>query len=131
MVFKQNKSAASLGYNKGKPGNNYCDSRYGAAACVGFGELVIRLGSARQAIGLLQGGMGLEEAAKVPGVVVFHAGTARDERGRVITSGGRVLGVTGYSDGGLSDVQKKVYSACGELYMLDENRRRVEFQKRG
>ena len=27
-------------------------------------------------------------------VVVFHAGTARDERGRLVTAGGRVLGVT-------------------------------------
>ncbi|MCX5907348.1 MAG: phosphoribosylamine--glycine ligase [Deltaproteobacteria bacterium] len=36
---------------------------------------------------------GLEEAAKVPDAVVFHAGTSfRD--GRVVTSGGRVLGVT-------------------------------------
>jgi phosphoribosylamine--glycine ligase len=36
---------------------------------------------------------GLEEAAKLPDVKVFHAGTAiRD--GQVVTSGGRVLGVT-------------------------------------
>src|SRR5262249_24938674 len=38
---------------------------------------------------------GLEEAARVPGVQVFHAGTRRDETGRVVTAGGRVLGVTG------------------------------------
>lgn len=37
---------------------------------------------------------GLEEAAKVEGVVIFHAGTAR--RGaHLLTDGGRVLGVTG------------------------------------
>src|SRR5690606_880540 len=30
------------------------------------------------------------------GVVVFHAGTARDERGELVTSGGRVLSVTGF-----------------------------------
>ncbi|MCI0369979.1 MAG: phosphoribosylamine--glycine ligase [candidate division NC10 bacterium] len=37
---------------------------------------------------------GLEEAAKVDGVVIFHAGTAR--RGaHLVTDGGRVLGVTG------------------------------------
>jgi len=36
---------------------------------------------------------GLEAAAGVPGVQVFHAGTSlRDDR--IITSGGRVLGVT-------------------------------------
>ncbi|MCW5765638.1 MAG: phosphoribosylamine--glycine ligase [Phycisphaeraceae bacterium] len=37
---------------------------------------------------------GLEEAAAVEGVEVFHAGTARDAQGRVVTAGGRVLNVT-------------------------------------
>jgi phosphoribosylamine--glycine ligase len=37
---------------------------------------------------------GLEEAAKVPDVKVFHAGTTLSDDGRVVTSGGRVLGVT-------------------------------------
>lgn len=37
---------------------------------------------------------GLEEAAKVPDVKVFHAGTALKD-GKPITNGGRVLGVTG------------------------------------
>jgi phosphoribosylamine--glycine ligase len=37
--------------------------------------------------------VGLEQAAQVPGVVVFHAGTARGD-GRLVTGGGRVLGVT-------------------------------------
>ncbi len=36
---------------------------------------------------------GLEEAAKLDDVVVFHAGTAFND-GEVVTSGGRVLGVT-------------------------------------
>ncbi|MEO7038165.1 MAG: phosphoribosylamine--glycine ligase [Polyangiaceae bacterium] len=36
---------------------------------------------------------GLNEAAQVPGVQVFHAGTALRD-GQVVTSGGRVLGVT-------------------------------------
>lgn len=36
---------------------------------------------------------GLEEAAKLPDVKVFHAGTARSD-GQIITNGGRVLGVT-------------------------------------
>ncbi|MFQ5894314.1 MAG: phosphoribosylamine--glycine ligase [Nitrospinota bacterium] len=36
---------------------------------------------------------GLEEAAKVEGVTLFHAGTARQGE-RLVTSGGRVLGVT-------------------------------------
>jgi phosphoribosylamine--glycine ligase len=37
---------------------------------------------------------GLDEAAKVPAVKVFHAGTAKDADGQIITNGGRVLGVT-------------------------------------
>ena len=36
---------------------------------------------------------GLDEAAKVPDVKVFHAGTATSQ-GQVVTDGGRVLGVT-------------------------------------
>jgi phosphoribosylamine--glycine ligase len=37
---------------------------------------------------------GLEEAAALDGVEVTHAGTALDADGRVVTAGGRVLGVT-------------------------------------
>jgi len=37
---------------------------------------------------------GLDEAAAVEGVQVFHAGTRRDEQGRIVTAGGRVLNVT-------------------------------------
>jgi len=37
---------------------------------------------------------GLDAAAAVDGVQVFHAGTSRDDEGRWITAGGRVLGVT-------------------------------------
>jgi phosphoribosylamine--glycine ligase len=40
---------------------------------------------------------GLDEAAKVPDAVVFHAGTALKD-GKVVTSGGRVLGVTALGD---------------------------------
>jgi phosphoribosylamine--glycine ligase len=37
---------------------------------------------------------GLEEAARLPDVQVFHAGTKKRADGAVVTSGGRVLGVT-------------------------------------
>src|ERR1043166_2393776 len=37
---------------------------------------------------------GLEEAARVPSVEIFHAGTARAADGSFTTAGGRVLGVT-------------------------------------
>ena len=31
-------------------------------------------------------------------VLCFHAGTARDQRGRLVTAGGRVLGIVGRGD---------------------------------
>jgi phosphoribosylamine--glycine ligase len=37
---------------------------------------------------------GLEEAAAIPDVKVFHAGTRLDDDGNAVTNGGRVLGVT-------------------------------------
>jgi len=37
---------------------------------------------------------GLEAAARVPGVRIFHAGTRRADDGSILTAGGRVLGVT-------------------------------------
>lgn len=40
---------------------------------------------------------GLAEAAAVPNVKVFHAGTTLAE-GRIMTNGGRVLGVTALGD---------------------------------
>ena len=38
---------------------------------------------------------GLEQAATLPDVYVFHAGTRRTAEGQAVTAGGRVLGVTG------------------------------------
>lgn len=52
---------------------------------------------------------GIREAEKVPGVVVFHAGTAFDN-GRLVTSGGRVLGVTAVGDT-LSEAIDRAYQA--------------------
>jgi phosphoribosylamine--glycine ligase len=37
---------------------------------------------------------GLDEASRVEGVTIFHAGTRRGSRGEVLTSGGRVLNVS-------------------------------------
>ncbi len=41
---------------------------------------------------------GLEAAAEIPDVKVFHAGTKLDAAGNVVTDGGRVLGVTALGD---------------------------------
>jgi phosphoribosylamine--glycine ligase len=52
---------------------------------------------------------GLAEAARLPDVKVFHAGTRRDGE-RVLTDGGRVLGVTALGDT-LSDAKRRAYEA--------------------
>jgi phosphoribosylamine---glycine ligase len=62
--------------------------REGAAACIVL--------AAPGYPGSVATGTPIEGLDRVPkDVLVFHAGTARDEDGRVVTSGGRVLGVTG------------------------------------
>ncbi|MDB5491347.1 MAG: phosphoribosylamine--glycine ligase [Micavibrio sp.] len=40
---------------------------------------------------------GIDLADTVEGVKVFHAGTARNEKGEIVAAGGRVLGVTAYA----------------------------------
>ncbi len=66
---------------------------------------------------------GLRRAAELPDVKVFHAGTRLDN-GRVLTDGGRVLGVTALGDT-LADAQRKVYEAVrciefpGAFYRTD------------
>jgi phosphoribosylamine--glycine ligase len=52
---------------------------------------------------------GLADAAKVKGVQIFHAGTAL-VNGGVVTSGGRVLGVTATGPT-LEETLKRAYSA--------------------
>jgi beta-aspartyl-peptidase (threonine type) len=43
---------------------NYCDVRYGAAACTGFGELAIRAAPARTVVAALAAGRSLDEAGR-------------------------------------------------------------------
>jgi len=43
---------------------NYCDERYGAATCTGFGELAMRAVTAKTAVDRLAAGMSPEEAAR-------------------------------------------------------------------
>jgi phosphoribosylamine--glycine ligase len=56
---------------------------------------------------------GLENAAMSPGVAVFHAGTKR-EGDSIVTSGGRVLGVTAAADS-LPQAIHKAYDAAGKI----------------
>jgi phosphoribosylamine--glycine ligase len=56
---------------------------------------------------------GLQDAAQLPNVVVFHAGTKRAD-GAVVTDGGRVLGVTALS-GDIKDALRRAYHAIGKI----------------
>jgi phosphoribosylamine--glycine ligase len=56
---------------------------------------------------------GLDEAANVEGVKVFHAATSERD-GDFYTSGGRVLGVTARA-GGLSTAVQRAYEACERI----------------
>jgi len=53
---------------------------------------------------------GLDDAAALPDVKVFHAGTALNDEGQVVTSGGRVLGVTALGNS-ISAAKKNAYAA--------------------
>ena len=56
---------------------------------------------------------GLEEAAQTGDAFVFHAGTAF-QGGKVVTSGGRVLGVTAIGNG-IRDAIVKAYEVVGKI----------------
>jgi phosphoribosylamine--glycine ligase len=57
--------------------------------------------------------LGLEDAAKVAGVKVFHAGTTRHD-GAFFTAGGRVLGVTARASD-LKTAVDRVYAAASKI----------------
>jgi phosphoribosylamine--glycine ligase len=48
-------------------------------------------------------------------VVVFHAGTARDANGNIVTAGGRVLGVTALADD-LQAARDLANAACEKIH---------------
>jgi phosphoribosylamine--glycine ligase len=58
---------------------------------------------------------GLDEAEAIEGVTVFHAGTARDDEGRVVTAGGRVLSVTGVG-ADLAEARARAYDGVGVIH---------------
>jgi phosphoribosylamine--glycine ligase len=57
---------------------------------------------------------GLEEAASLPGVQIFHAGTERRD-GRVLATGGRVLNVTGIGRT-VAEAQARAYAAVDKIH---------------
>jgi phosphoribosylamine--glycine ligase len=67
---------------------------------------------------------GIDAASKVPDTVVFHAGTTRDDQGRIVTKGGRVLNVVS-TGATVAEARQKAYRACelirfeGKTYRTD------------
>ena len=57
---------------------------------------------------------GLQEVATMPDVTVYHAGTRVNDQGRIVTAGGRVLGVTGIGKD-LTQALERTYNAVGCL----------------
>jgi phosphoribosylamine---glycine ligase len=53
---------------------------------------------------------GLDQAAAVEGVTVFHAGTALDDEGEFVTAGGRVLGVSALVPT-IAEARRRAYAA--------------------
>jgi phosphoribosylamine--glycine ligase len=80
----------------------------GAAVCV-----VIASGGYPRAYPVGKRIEGIAEAEALPGVVVFHAGTRR-EGGRLVTAGGRVLGVTARGSN-LREARERAYEAAARI----------------
>ena len=57
---------------------------------------------------------GVDAAARVPGALVFHAGTERRD-GRLVTAGGRVLTVVGRG-AGYGEAIDVAYEAAGHVH---------------
>ena len=55
---------------------------------------------------------GIDAAAAVPGVEVFHAGVSTDGEGRLVTAGGRVLNVTALGSP-VEVARSRAYEAAG------------------
>jgi len=74
---------------------------------------------------------GIEAADRSPGAKVFHAGTRRDDRGRWVSDGGRVLGVTA-AGADIAGAIERAYTAVslisweGAHYRRDIGRKALE-----
>jgi len=65
---------------------------------------------------------GLDDAARLDGVTVFHAGTKLDG-GRVVTAGGRVLGVTALGQD-VAAARARAYAAVEKIHFEGAQYRR-------
>jgi phosphoribosylamine--glycine ligase len=66
---------------------------------------------------------GVDDAEKVEGVEVIHAGTALDEQGRLVTAGGRVLGVCA-SGPDIATARERAYVAVDRITIEGSRHRR-------
>ncbi|MCS7229882.1 MAG: phosphoribosylamine--glycine ligase [Candidatus Kryptonium sp.] len=78
---------------------------------------------------------GLDEAKKINDVILFHAGTKKIN-GKIVTSGGRVIGITAIgAENDFENTIKKAYSAVEKIkfegmhYRTDIGKKAVEFLK--
>jgi phosphoribosylamine--glycine ligase len=65
---------------------------------------------------------GINEAEQFKGVVVFHAGTAKND-GKLVTAGGRVLGVTAIG-ASIVEAKKQAYEAAAKISFEGSHYRR-------
>lgn len=72
--------------------------------------------------------LGIEEAEDIDGVTVFHAGTARNSDGELVTAGGRVLNVVALGDS-FDEAREKAYEAC-DLINFEGKQFRTDIGKR-
>ena len=79
---------------------NYCDNRYGAAACTGMGELAIRASTARSLVLYLRFGMSLHEAgmAALQDLDDLQAGPAYRMNMVMLTPDGEHMGFTSLAE---------------------------------
>ncbi|MEY8437710.1 phosphoribosylamine--glycine ligase [Atopobiaceae bacterium 24-176] len=66
---------------------------------------------------------GIEEAESLPGVTVYHAGTARTDDGTLVTAGGRVLDVTAVAPT-FEEARQAAYAACDRIQFEGKSLRR-------
>ena len=110
----------------------YGDTLAALLAAVAAGELVsVPATTGRSAVSVVLSAHGYPEAPRrgdvisglgsdgqlqdpLEGVTVFHAGTTRDEQGRFLTHGGRVLAVTAVGDT-LALARDRAYEACAQI----------------
>jgi phosphoribosylamine--glycine ligase len=59
--------------------------------------------------------IGVGDATAIEGVTVFHAGTARDATGQLVTAGGRVFAVTGQGTT-LSEARERAYHGVSRIH---------------